>query len=160
MNPTDLSQLRDIHLPGAIAWWPPAPGWWALLGVILLGLGVLWWRHRQRFRERAALRGLKAVAQALAAGTEPVVCIQRISMILRRFAMSLEGRAPVAGLTGEHWLGYLDSRWGRDEFSAGTGRVLIFGPYAPAGRVSGSDVGALAALCMDWIRSQRPPERA
>lgn len=159
MNP-DLSELRDIHLPGAIGWWPPAPGWWALLGLALVVLGALWWRYHRRFRERAALRGLKAVAVALAAGTEPVVCIQRISMILRRFAMSLEGRAPVAGLTGEHWLSFLDSRWSRDEFSAGAGRVLIFGPYAPAGRVSGSDVGALAALCMDWIRAQRPPEKA
>lgn len=158
MNP-DLSQLRDIHLPGAISWWPPAPGWWALLGLLLLALGALWWRYHARFRERAALRGLKAVALALAAGTEPVLCVQRISMILRRFAMSLEGRAPVAGLTGESWLNYLDSRWGRDEFAAGTGRVLIFGPYAPAGRVSGSDVGALATLCMDWIRAQRPPEK-
>jgi hypothetical protein len=159
MNP-DLSQLRDIHLPDAIAWWPPAAGWWVLLGLVVALLGALWWRYHRRFRERAALRGLKAVARALAAGGEPVLCIQRISMILRRFAMSLEGRAPVAGLTGESWLNYLDSRWGRDEFSAGTGRVLIFGPYAPAGRVSGSDVGALASLCMDWIRAQRGPAEA
>ena len=82
-----------------------------------------------------------------------------LGAVLRRFAMSLEGRAPVAGLTGERWLGFLDSRWSRDEFSAGAGRVLIFGPYAPAGRVSGSDVGALASLCMDWVRAQRPPEK-
>jgi hypothetical protein len=160
MNPTDLSALRDIHLPEAIGWWPLAPGWWTLLGLLVVILGALFWRYQRRFRERAALRGLKAVERSLAAGTEPVLCVQRISMILRRFAMSLEGRAPVAGLTGESWLRYLDSRWGRDEFSAGTGRMLIFGPYAPAGRVSGSDVGALAALCMDWIRAQRGPATA
>jgi hypothetical protein len=158
MNPADLSQLRDIHLPGAIAWWPPAPGWWILLGLALLALGVLWWRHYRRFRERAALRGLQAITRDLAAGTDPVVCIQRISMILRRFAMSLDAPLPVAGLTGEGWLRFLDSRWGRDEFSAGVGRVLIFGPYAPPGRVSATDVGALGTLCIDWIRAQRPPE--
>ncbi|HVS24646.1 MAG TPA: DUF4381 family protein, partial [Gammaproteobacteria bacterium] len=30
MNQTDFTQLplRDIHLPGLISWWPPAPGWW------------------------------------------------------------------------------------------------------------------------------------
>jgi hypothetical protein len=81
-------------------------------------------------------------------------------MILRRFAMSLEVRGPVAGLTGEEWLHFLDSRWRRDEFCAGSGRLLIFGPYAPAGRVSASDVGALGKLCMDWIRAQRPPENS
>jgi hypothetical protein len=159
MNPTDLSQLRDIHLPGAIGWWPPAPGWWAVLGLLLLAAGLLWWRYHRQLRERAALRGLRAAVNALAAGTEPVLCVQKISMILRRFAMTLEPNSPVAGLTGEDWLRFLDSRWDRDEFSAGAGRVLIFGPYAPAGRVSASDVGALGTLCMDWIRAQRPPEQ-
>lgn len=160
MNPIDYSQLplRDIHLPGPVAWWPPAYGWWILAGLIAVAGLALWLRYRRRYRERAALRGLKAVAAALAGGSAPVVCIQRISMILRRFAMSIGGKAPVAGLTGEAWLRFLDSRWPRDDFSAGAGRVLIFGPYAPADRVSAGDVSALNSLCMDWIRAQRPEQ--
>ena len=162
MNPVDFSQLplRDIHMPAAIAWWPPAPGWWILLGLVLLALGFLALRYRRRFRERAALRGLKSVARAIATGAEPLACIQRLSVILRRFAMSLDTTAPVAGLTGESWLRFLDSRWPREEFAAGTGRLLIFGPYAPPGRVSASDVGALADLCIEWVRAQRPPAEA
>lgn len=159
MNPVDFSQLplRDIHVPAAIAWWPPAPGWWLLLGAAIVVGALLWLRHLGRFRERAALKGLQSVARAMASGAEPLVCIQRISMILRRFAMSLEGTAPVAGLTGESWLRFLDSRWAREEFASGAGRLLIFGPYAPSGRVSASDVDVLNALCIEWIRAQRPP---
>jgi len=158
MNPTDFSELplRDIHLPGAVAWWPPAYGWWILLGLLCVA-GAAWvWRYRSHYRERAALRGLRAVAADLAAGRAPAACIQRISMILRRFAMSVAGPTPVAGITGDAWLRFLDSRWPRDEFSAGIGRVLIFGPYAPPDRVSAGDVGALNELCMDWVRAQRP----
>jgi hypothetical protein len=160
MNPTDLSELRDIHLPDAVSWWPPAPGWWILVGLVVAGIFALWLRYRSHYRERAAIRGFQAAASALAGGAEPVLCVQRISMILRRFAMTLEARSPVAGLTGEDWLRFLDSRWTREEFSAGAGRVLIFGPYAPAGRISASDVGALSQLCISWVRAQRPPEQA
>ena len=39
MNPAASNlQLRDIHLPDAVSWWPPAPGWWLLLGGLLLAL--------------------------------------------------------------------------------------------------------------------------
>jgi hypothetical protein len=36
----DGPQLRDIHLPAEPAWWPPAPGWWALAVIALLIMGV------------------------------------------------------------------------------------------------------------------------
>lgn len=161
MNPIDYSQipLRDIHLPAEIDWWPLAAGWWIALALVIAIAAAVLIRYRRLYRERAALRGLRSVERMLAEGSAPVVCIQRISMILRRFAMSIAGPQPVAGLTGDTWLRFLDSRWGRDEFSSGTGRVLIFGPYAPPDRVSASDVGRLNELCMDWIRAQRPPER-
>jgi hypothetical protein len=161
MNPNDVSQLplRDIHLPAGIGWWPPAPGWWLLLALAVGAVLAVLWRYRSRYRERAALRGLKAVAKALSDGGSPGVCIQRISMIVRRFAMSVAGAQPVAGLTGEAWLRFLDSRWARDEFSAGIGRVLIFGPYAPPERVNAGDVSALNELCIDWVRAQRPQEQ-
>lgn len=161
MNPVDFSQLplRDIHLPAVISWWPLAYGWWVLLACLGAALLVTWLLYRRRYRERAAIQGLRAVARALTEGAAPVNCIQRISMILRRFAMSVGESKAVAGLTGEDWLKFLDGRWPRDEFSAGIGRVLIFGPYAPAGRVSSDDASALNELCLDWVRAQRPPEQ-
>ena len=31
MENDPLAQLRDIHLPEPILWWPLAPGWWVLI---------------------------------------------------------------------------------------------------------------------------------
>lgn len=158
MNQIDYTELplRDIHLPGGVGWWPPAFGWWILLGILLLAGLVALLRYRQRYRERAALRALGRVQLELERGAAPVDCIQRISMVMRRFAMSVARGEPVAGLTGDCWLRFLDSRWERGAFAEGDGRMLIYGPYAPAERVSLDDALMLNTLCLDWVRAQRP----
>jgi hypothetical protein len=43
--------LRDVQLPPAPSWWPPAPGYLMVGGAVLLVLlviAVLWWRRRRR----------------------------------------------------------------------------------------------------------------
>jgi hypothetical protein len=158
VNPIDFSQipLRDIHLPGPVGWWPPAPGWWILLGALVVAAAIAFVRYRRLHRERAALKALNAVLAALEQGEEPAYCLQRISMILRRFAMSVAAKSDaVAGLTGERWLAYLDSRWDRAAFAGGTGRALTVGPYARPERVRADDVVELNAVCREWVSAQR-----
>lgn len=160
MNPIDFSQipLRDIHLPEAVGWWPPALGWWALAATVAAAAVLALIKYRARYRERAARKALRAVAAMLDRGAEPARCLQEISMILRRFAMSMAARADsVAGLTGERWLRYLDSRWDRDAFSQGAGRAIAVAPYTPPARVHRDDVIALYALSLDWVGAQRGP---
>ncbi len=37
MNANDpLAQLRDIHTPDPVSWWPLAPGWWVLITLLIL----------------------------------------------------------------------------------------------------------------------------
>jgi len=167
MNPTiDLSALplRDIHLPGPIGWWPPAPGWWLLvaLGLVALALyGLYYVRGRHR---RAALRTMQRVRLALEQGAEPVACLQSVSTLLRRFAMTtaVSGDEPapaaadpdVPGLIGEPWLRYLDSRWQRDAFARGAGRRLLAAPYARPNSIARGEALELATLCNDWLIAQ------
>ncbi|MBV1930617.1 MAG: DUF4381 domain-containing protein [Porticoccaceae bacterium] len=58
MNQDPLAQLRDIHLPEAIGWWPPAPGWWILTLVLLVSIAFtiryLVRRRRQQYFRRQA----------------------------------------------------------------------------------------------------------
>jgi hypothetical protein len=162
LNPIDFSQiaLRDIHEPGVIGWWPPAPGWWILVAVVVAVVVLAFLRYQSHFRERAALRALKRALERLAEGAEPAHCLQQISMTLRRFAMSRVERAEaVAGLTGERWLKYLDSCWARAEFVSGAGRSLAVAPYAPPGRVRAAEVATLGSLCVDWVAAQRKERR-
>lgn len=159
MNPTiDFSKipLKNLHMPGPVGWWPPAFGWWILLFVLLAGLGFAAYRYRRAYRARAAGKAIQRVMAALDGGEDPSVCAQQLSIVLRRFAISVEsGRDAVAGLTGKRWLKYLDSRWERDSFSAGPGETLLIAPYVPAGRADPQRVRDLGGVCMEWIRAQR-----
>ena len=161
MNPTiDVSQLplRDIHLPGPVGWWPPAIGWWFLAGLALVGI-ALYAAHFYRTRhKRAALKAVTRVRTALEQGAEPVACLQFLSTILRRFAMTsvarAAGEADVAGLIGERWLRFLDGRWNRTDFSAGLGKRLVAAPYARPNSIERATALELTALCTAWLAAQ------
>ncbi len=145
----DLSQLRDIHLPPPVSWWPPAPGWWALTALLLLALGLGLWLLRRRRRNRWRRRALAELTQLRTA--DDALLLRGLSVLLRRVAISRFPQAEVAALTGEAWLEFLDLTLGDDDsaFRSGAGRVLIVGPYAAAAEV---DAPALLALCERWLR--------
>lgn len=166
MNPNDVSSLplRDIHLPGAIGWWPPAIGWWLVAALVLVAIALYALRHYRTRHKRAALKSLQQVRAALEQGVEPVVCLQNVSTVLRRFAMTMAAardrksgsheERDVPGLTGTRWLAYLDSRWQRDTFVSGAGRALLAAPYARPNSVERGAALELTALCVEWLMAQ------
>jgi hypothetical protein len=116
MNPQDpLSQLRDIHLPMPISWWPPAPGWWALAAVLLILLGILglwfWRRHQRNAYRRSALAELQTAGIAFQTDNDALLYAQRLNQILKRVALIAWPQIEVANLSGHSWLAFLDSHW-------------------------------------------------
>jgi hypothetical protein len=156
---TDPAQLplRDIHLPEGVSWWPPAPGWWILAGVLLLaGFGVWRWR-RQHARVRAsaayvAMQRLHDLRAAYQRHDDPLQLVRELSILLRRMSISASGREESAGLTGEAWLQYLDSRLPEKPFTRGCGRVLIDAPYRQA--IDRQELAPLLEICEQWLRAQ------
>ena len=141
--------LRDIHTPPPPELWPPAPGWWILVGLvsILLALGSVWLlrRYRNARRRRGILDEL-ALLEGRQAG--PALAAE-ISSLLKRVALVRFPRAQVAALTGRAWLELLDREGGGGRFAEGPGRVLAEGPYAPD---ADFDAAALLDLARDWIK--------
>lgn len=151
MNPADssLQALRPLHLPDPISWWPPAPGWWwaALLIILLIALMIYWWR-RGAVR-RAALSELRRLKCAV---EDPRQRISALALLLRRYAIAAYPDRPVAGLTGEAWLEFLDAQGGDGRFLGGPGRLLIEAPFNPD---AGDDDQEVIHLVGRWIRANR-----
>ena len=146
-----LSGLRDIQLPPPPLSWPPAPGWWALVLVVIVAMVLGLRRGLQAWRRglprRAAVRAIAQLRDRFRSGEAPDVLSAELATLLRRAAMNRNRRECVAGLTGRDWLEFLDDD--EHHFSEGVGRCLVTAPYARAESV---DVEALLSLCEKWVR--------
>lgn len=149
-----LSQLRDIHSPQSISWWPLAPGWFV---VALLAVGALIWigymyrqyRHRQ-LRRQNILQHLHRLQHNLIEEHYPLV-YQDLSTLLRRIALMTHERVEVAHLTGEQWLKFLDEQCQTQIFSRDIGRLLLSAPYFP-GNETVANPEPLLKITEEWIK--------
>jgi len=115
--------LRDVHVPAAPSWWPPAPGWWLVFALVALALAVgLAFAWRRRRRRRSWERLFEAAANLPPSGER----VAAVSELLRRAARKCDPAADK--LDGEAWLRFLDGRK-RGDFSGEAGRLLLDGAY-------------------------------
>jgi hypothetical protein len=157
--------LRDIHGLDAIPWWPMAPGWWYLIGgLVLLLLLVLvrewmiysgiWlgWRGDAR-------RQLRTLKKALR-NDDPRAVAGRLSELLRRIAMARSDRREAAGLAGDDWLHWLNandpSRFDWEQ----RGQMLLTAPYMPPDmEVQRKELAALISATSRWVDAKDPAGR-
>ena len=153
-----LSQLRDIHLPEPVSAWPPAWGWWLLLGLILVIIILLtiWlYRRYQRGRlQRRALKELARIEQDYQQQGDTRHYLQALNTLLKYIACQRPSNRSVATLTGDSWLNYLNQSGNTQVFTQGNGRLLGDAVYRPA--VSKEELSELSAQCRQWIRRQKP----
>jgi hypothetical protein len=148
MNPLEL---KDIHLPDASLWWPPAPGWWLSL-LLLAGLAILlprllsWYRHKPL--RRLSLEELARIRLAHKQGQSDKAVLNEIAGLLRRVTISYYGRNATAAITGSDWLEQLRQISPGAGFSEQQLELLARGRYRPQCEF---DVEQLLQGCERWL---------
>jgi hypothetical protein len=127
-DPTSLDLLHDIVAPPPAPWWPPAPGWYWVLGLLvgtllLLLLHALARRQRNRYR-REALAEVARLEPALREPATRCTALRELSEILKRAALTALPREQVACLVGSAWFDLLDHMGRTTDFSRGSGTLL------------------------------------
>lgn len=140
-DPTSLDRLHDIILPASVPWWPLAPGWYMLFGVVVLIVGWLtycfWKRWQTNAYRRQALQELAGMDDASA-----------IAELLRRTALAVESRLEIAEKTGADWADWL-ARHCPEPMVSEVHQLLAAGVYSDSGKEKNINVLRDYASC--WI---------
>lgn len=148
-------QLRDIHLPDTIDWWPPAIGWWLLALLIPLFCWLmikLYQRITRKTAVKTAKKLLLTIKQDSALNDRDK--LNELSKLIRRVAISQSPRAETASLTGQAWLQYLDSSIKGSPFTQGIGRVFANAHYQKSA-IADLDMAEITKLCENWLKAQK-----
>lgn len=143
----NLPELRDIHLPDGVSIFPPAYGWWVILGCII-AFFVLYKLAKDLYRrskKRYALHQIQA-----SAGKLPLQSAIVMSEILRRICVMKYAEA--ASLSGDAWLAFLQQHTSA-RLSDKAAQLLAYAPYMPQSKdtFSADDVQNLQQFCQSWI---------
>ncbi|HEL3175316.1 MULTISPECIES: DUF4381 family protein [Stenotrophomonas] len=133
--------LRDVQVPPAPSWWPPAPGYLMIGGVMLLLLAVaafFWWQRRRRRQ-----RWLQLFDQELASTADAAAELAAIAGLLRRAARQAQPGSE--SLRDDAWWQRVDPQGTLPEARRS---LLAEGAYRP--RVDVNEVAAVRR----WARER------
>ncbi|WP_231757174.1 DUF4381 domain-containing protein [Microbulbifer elongatus] len=147
-----LEQLRDIHEPAPIGWWPLAPGWWILAGIIIALVVASFWLfrylRRQRQKKMYRVEGVRLLDEL---NLQQPRVVEAINVLLKRVAVVTFGRAKCGPLTGERWIEFLRTT-ADTPMPEPVHRVILQSLYS-AKDPDQQDLTALREYAKDWVRT-------
>lgn len=146
-------ELRDIHLPEASLWWPPAHGWWIALLLLIVLLVILVWairwiRHKPL--RRLSLRELERIRQRHDSGSSEKAVLAEIAVLLRRTLISYHGRDSFAASAGDAWIEQLQQVAPQQGFNDEQLQLLSRDRYKAD---YSCDIESLLQACERWLRA-------
>ena len=162
-----LAELKDLHLPEPPSIWPPAPGWWFVALMVILGVACMCYHYFKKKRKPAARNIEKGQWQQsallehqrlhalLSNDASANQVLSEASVLMRRVALARLPREQAATVQNEDWLRLLDELSDNEHYSNGIGRLLLEHPYRKSSEISRHDLTDLLALMKDTI--SQPP---
>ena len=155
---TSLDRLHDIIMPAPVPWWPLAPGWYWVLGLLVVMLlaalitGLIHWQHNRYRREALTELARQEVALQNADLRSPALL--SLAELLKRTAVTAFPREDVATLTGPKWFEFLDHTASGSHFRDAHGAMLENAIYDPrtAGVLDLWKLHSLVEAIRHWIK--------
>lgn len=156
-----LQNLNDIVLPEVVDWWPLAPGWYLLFGILLIAVSWFGYRSLKRWHNdhyrRAALKELGVLTADIQNQETRDSSLRQIPILLKRTALSAYPRSQVASLSGKDWHVFLNSKLRTPLFTESTAHTLDRISYT-RGDLREIDTQAVTTLLLasrQWLKHHR-----
>jgi len=165
MNPEQLqsalANLRGIHEPAAVSWWPLAIGWWVLIALSVLLVGYLtlkWVRHRRVNHYRTVAKiGLQLSYEQWQDSADSHHYLQSANALLKRSIRHINQELNLASTTGENWAALLNHH-AKTALPESAIIALTQECYQPKPQ---TDIAALHQQLLEWFKShtQKPKSK-
>lgn len=162
-SPNPLEQLRDIHLPEPISWWPLAPGWWllALACVVLLAWLLLWLsrRYSANLYRRQALHQVARLSSQSVSGGCAQAQVQELFVVLKQTANYAYPKRLPASLGIEQFVLFLQDSCTEPVFNALDTDLqrLLYAQEQTS--IPEPDLGLLFKDAQRWIKQHCPEHK-
>lgn len=124
MENNSLADLKDLQLPDAVSIFPLAPGWYAvIILLVLIALALGYWQIR-RLRKQRKVANIVWLLDSIELQDNPQL-LAEVSILLKRVAREKFPEQQPQNLFGEKWLQFLDSSGKTTAFTQGSGRILL-----------------------------------
>lgn len=154
-NLPGLENLKDIHLPPAIGWWPWALGWYVVIGLsaVLVGWGLykFYQRYNNKRYQRHALNLLKQYHANYQQEPDAQAVSIKLCELLKQMALIYFPRSEVASLQGDEWIGFLNKTSKKLDFNS-VRYALIELPYQKTNKQV--DLESLFQHVNAWIKQR------
>ena len=101
-------QLRDVHLPEDVSWWPLAYGWWVSIVLSLLGVTALVYyllrKRKQNAYRYSAIKELDTAYIQWQQNNDIAAYLQSANAILKRTVLHFTNKHDAASESGPTWL--------------------------------------------------------
>lgn len=119
----NLPEIRDIHIPDGVSFFPLAYGWWVILTVLIVGFFIF----------RGIMLGIKTSRKYYAIKTlneidtqNPITAAIKISELLKRICISQYKTA--SALYGKDWIDFLNSHTS-SKLNDEAANLLVYAPF-------------------------------
>ena len=157
MQDKTIDQLAPIIPPETVSFWPPQPGWYVVLTLLILITAYLGYRVWKYNRKNAYRKTAMVRLEKLRTENSIKESIIMVNQLLKATAIAGFNRDEVASLHGDEWLTFLDRSASMNSFMNEPGRLLANSSFIDMGTVEfkETDQKIIFEISQKWIKDHK-----